>query len=94
MALELKPPGAVLEVLNFKIFLGEHTPRPPTLGVLEFLRTIISPSEITVEFVTDEEHTLRLKVCKLEEQSWTHSFKHCLLLATDWKVRLQLVDIY
>ena len=50
--------------------------------------------EITVEFVADEEHTLRVKVCKLEEQSWTHSFKHCLLLATDQKVRLQLVDIH
>ena len=26
-----KPPEAVLEGVNFKIFLGEHAPRPPRL---------------------------------------------------------------
>ena len=37
-----KPPEAVSEVVNFKIFLGEHAPRPPSLGVL--LHAIAHPS--------------------------------------------------
>ena len=34
------PPGAVSEVENFKFFLGEHPPRPSSLGKL--MSTMIS----------------------------------------------------
>ena len=31
-----KPRETVSEIINFKNFLGKHTPRPPSLGALEF----------------------------------------------------------
>ena len=32
--LSQKPPEAVSDVVNFKIILGEHAPRPPSLSML------------------------------------------------------------
>ena len=37
--LSQKPPEAVSEIVNYKIFLGEHAPRPPPPPMLACLHT-------------------------------------------------------
>ena len=45
-----KPSEAVSDVVNFKIFLGEHSPRPPSLSLL--LLATISPADKKILYKT------------------------------------------
>ena len=74
-----KPPGAISDIVNFKIFLGEHVPRPPSLSMLP--HTIISPLYRKILYKTLQESAVSHQPrCSQEDKHQVDSQKVIFLV--------------